>query len=222
MASRSTILGSSLAKKYWMALTGLFLCVFLVIHLAGNLQLIWGDALGFNEYTEFMTTFTPVKVISYVLYFSILFHAFDGLILTIQNNKARKKKYAYSRPDRNTIWASRNMGVLGTAIFVFLVIHMSNFWARFHWGDMAVGDAGLKDMHGTVIEAFKTWWYVLLYVISMVALGFHLWHGFKTSFRSLGMTHPKYWPLIKNTGYLFAVIVPALFALIPIYIFFNA
>jgi len=225
MAAKSALLGSSLVKKYWMALTGLFLCVFLIVHLAGNLQLLDRSMEGvtaFNEYTLFMTSFLPVKIVSYILYFSILFHSIDGLlILTIQNRAARPIGYAYSRPQRNSIWSSRNMGVLGTAVLIFIVIHMGNFWFKYKFTEMPVDHTGLKDMHAVVLASFGEAWYVALYVLSMIALGFHLWHGFASSFQSMGWNHPKYNPLIRTTGHLFAVIVPALFAMIPLYIFFN-
>ena len=100
--AQSALLKSSIAKKYWMALTGLFLCLFLAGHLAGNLQLIFGDALQFNQYALFMTTNPAVKLLSYLTYFSILFHAVDGIMLTIQNKKARPIAYAKSNPAANS------------------------------------------------------------------------------------------------------------------------
>lgn len=225
MAAKSALLGSSLVKKYWMALTGLFLCVFLVVHLAGNLQLLNDTRegmLAFNEYTHFMTTFVPVKIVSYILYISILFHAIDGiLILSAENKAARPVGYAYSKPERNTIWSSRNMGVLGTAIFVFLVIHMGNFWYKYKFTELPLDPAGMEDMHTVVVASFKEGWYTALYVLSMIALGFHLWHGFASSFQTMGWNHPRYNPVIRTTGQLFAVVMSALFAIIPIYIFFN-
>jgi len=112
--AKSALLKSSLAKKYWMALTGLFLCLFLVGHLAGNLQLIFGDASAFNEYALFMTTNPAVKVLSYVTYISILFHAIDGIVLTIQNKKARPIGYAKNNAASNSSFSSRNMAILGT------------------------------------------------------------------------------------------------------------
>src|SRR6476619_6687660 len=99
--AKSALLKSSIAKKYWMALTGLFLCLFLVGHLAGNLQLIFGDALKFNQYALFMTSNPAVKLLSYVTYFSIFFHAIDGFMLTYQNVKARPIGYAKSNPAAN-------------------------------------------------------------------------------------------------------------------------
>ena len=130
--AKSAILKSSIAKKYWMAFTGLFLCVFLLGHLAGNLQLIFSDALHFNQYALFMTTNPAVKILSYVTYISILFHAIDGIVLTIQNKKARPVAYAKTDGSSSS-FSSRNMAVLGTIILVFIVTHMVNFWAVMHF-----------------------------------------------------------------------------------------
>lgn len=139
-AKQNSYFLTSLGKKYFMALTGLFLCIFLIGHLSGNLQLFiqgYAGKLQFNEYGVFMTTFPAVKVLSYLTYFSILFHVVDGIALTLQNRKARSKKYAYSRPDKNTKWPSRNMAILGSLVLLFIVMHMTQFWARYHWdGDM--------------------------------------------------------------------------------------
>ena len=155
--ARSALLGSSVAKKYWMALTGLFLCVFLIAHLAGNLQLLDMSPEGqlkFNAYAKFMTTFPLVKAVSYLLYASILFHAFDGFLLAIQNRKARPIKYAYEKPSANSAWYSRQMALLGTLILVFLVIHMKAFWYEMHWGELGVDADGNKDLYTLVAAAF--------------------------------------------------------------------
>ena len=133
--AKSALLKSSIAKKYWMALTGLFLCLFLAGHLAGNLQLIFSDALHFNQYALFMTSNPAVKLLSYLTYISILFHAVDGILLTIQNKKARPIGYAKTNPGANSSTSSRNMAVLGTLILVFIVTHMVNFWAKMHFDD---------------------------------------------------------------------------------------
>ncbi|AWH84326.1 succinate dehydrogenase [Flavobacterium album] len=275
--AKSAFLKSSIAKKYWMALTGLFLCLFLVGHLLGNLQLIFSDALHFNQYALFMTTNPAVKVLSYLTYASIIFHAIDGIVLTVQNQKARPVKYVMNRPGKNTIWASRNMAVLGTVILVFIVSHMVTFWAVMHFDEKmplqtiminsngpglppqefylttdggylpkAQVDQGLikiehrtefhdagakvklkegyKDLHKITVDFFKQpkygLIYTILYVLSMVVLGFHLYHGFGSAFQSMGANNPKYNGLIRNFGYAFAIIVPLLFAIIPLYIYF--
>ena len=271
--AKSAFLKSSLAKKYWMALTGLFLCLFLVGHLVGNLQLIYGTSLQFNQYALFMTTNPLIKVMSYVTYLSILFHAIDGIVLTIQNKKARPIGYTKENAASNSKFASRNMAVLGTLILVFIATHMMNFWAKMHFSEMplqkvaiesefgsqelyntTVGsyigvsqvengqiviknrteffDAGAdlkiaegyKDLYKITVDFFKNeqygLWFTLFYVFSMAVLGFHLYHGFASAFQSLGATSPKYNGLIKKAGVAFSVIVPLLFAIIPIYIRF--
>lgn len=134
--AKSALMKSSLAKKYWMALTGLFLCLFLSGHLAGNLQLLVpNNALSFNKYALFMTSNPAVKILSYLTYISILFHAIDGIMLAFQNKAARPIGYAKNNPSANSPWASRNMAVLGTIILVFIVTHMVSFWARMHFDE---------------------------------------------------------------------------------------
>ena len=205
-----------------MALAGLFLCLFLVGHLLGNLQLfIPGEAgkLQFNGYAHFMTHFPPVKILSYLTYFSIIFHAVDGLVLTIHNRAARPQGYAYSRPDKNTTWSARNMGILGTILLVYIILHMGDFWVKMHWGDLGNDSAGNRDLYTPVVLSFKQWWFTLLYVLAMFAVGFHLFHGFASGFQSLGMRHPQYTPFIQKFGKGFAVVVPFLFASICVYLY---
>lgn len=240
-----------------MALTGLFLCLFLVGHLAGNLQLFlsgYSAKLQFNEYAVFMTTNPAVKILSYAVYISILFHAIDGLLLTLQNKKARPQAYAMRKPSANSMWSSRNMGILGTIILAFIVFHMQDFWYDYKFGEMpymtsedgtsvllksgeeisgatvnanyeVVSSAGkvlgpvMKDLHEEVMVAFQEWWIVLLYVISVIAIGFHLFHGFQSAFTSLGLKTPKVEAAIKTLGYGFAIVIPLAFAAIPVYVY---
>lgn len=123
---------SSLGKKLIMSLTGLFLSLFLVVHLSGNLQLFKADnGQGFNEYSYFMTHFPPVKVVSYLLYLSIVIHAVYALILTLKNRKARPVAYAHTN-EAPASWSSKNMGILGSVLLLFIVIHMGNFWFSYH------------------------------------------------------------------------------------------
>ncbi|WP_306641004.1 succinate dehydrogenase cytochrome b subunit [Sanyastnella coralliicola] len=237
--SRSAILKSSLVKKYWMALTGLFLCLFLVGHLVGNLQLFipgMEGQLQFNEYAKFMTSNPAVKILSYVTYFSILFHAIDGIKLTFENRKARPVKYAYNKPGENSGWASRNMALLGTVLLAFIATHMTNFWAKMHFSEMPMQTVDaegamlmepLKDLHTVVLAFFNpavnsmALVAMLFYVISMIAIAFHLWHGFQSAWQTLGVNHKKYTPLIKLVGKGFSVLVPLLFAVIPIYLYIT-
>lgn len=134
MSNFSKTFSSTLGKKLIMCLTGLFLCSFLIVHFIGNVQLFNDDAgLAFNGYAYFMTSFIPIKVVSYLLYASILIHSIWAVLLTLRNRAARPVSYA-KKGGNGSVWASRNMGILGTVIFVFIVVHMSNFWYEYHWG----------------------------------------------------------------------------------------
>lgn len=259
MSESKGLIKSHIVKKYWMAFTGLFLCLFLTGHLAGNLQLFmdgYAGQLQFNEYAVFMTTNPAVKLLSYVTYLSIIFHAIDGLVITLANRKARPDGYAYSKPEKNSMWSSRNMGILGTIILVYIVVHMQNFWYEYKFGETpfmmsedgsspllqdgtavkggeittegsitlageTVGTA-MRDLYTIVMEGFTNPILVVFYVLAMAALGFHLFHGFQSAFQSIGLRNKKYTPIIKKAGYAFAVIVPSLFAIIPIYLFIVA
>jgi len=152
--AKSAFLKSSIAKKYWMALTGLFLCLFLVGHLIGNLQLFmsgYEGALQFNKYALFMTSNPAVKLLSYVTYLSILFHAIDGIYLAIQNKKARPIAYAMNNPSKNSGFSSRNMAVLGTLVLFFIATHMINFWAKMKFGTSI-------PFFVTKMSDIKYWW----------------------------------------------------------------
>lgn len=214
---------STLGRKLLMALTGLFLILFLLVHLIGNLQLLKHDGgHAFNVYAEFMGTNPIIQLISKGNFAFILLHIFISLVLTIRNRKARGEK-GYAVAGKSSIWASRNMGILGTVILIFLVVHLKNFWAAQHFGgtDMVTYDGKeYRDLYTLVDFWFAKAWYAGLYVFCMIALAFHLWHGFVSSFQTLGMNHSKYNPLILFVGKAFALVVPALFAWIPISMFF--
>ncbi len=218
------LLSSSIGRKLLMALTGLFLILFLVIHLIGNLQLLKDDnGQAFNVYAKFMTTNPLIVTISYVNYACILIHVIWALLLTISNRKARGDQ-GYAVINNSSPWTSRNMGILGTLIFIFLVIHLRGFWYEMHWGGIPTANydgVEVKNLYATVDAAYSQAWYVGIYVFSMLILAFHLWHGFASSFQTLGLNHKKYNPVIAFVGKAFSILVPALFALIPIWMFLN-
>lgn len=207
-----------------MALTGLFLILFLVVHLIGNLQLLKSDSgEAFNIYAQFMTSNPLIVVISYVNYAFILIHIVWSVMLT-RRNRAARGPVGYALNKNSSQWTSRNMGILGTFIFIFLVIHLRGFWYEMHWGGIPTAQYDgkeYKDLYAVVAVAYSQIGYVLLYVVSMALLAFHLFHGFGSAFQTLGLNHVKYNPVIKFIGVAFAVIVPALFALIPIYMYLN-
>ena len=227
MTTLAQMFNSTLVKKVLMALTGLFLVLFLVGHLAGNLQLLVSNEndvarLQFNAYAHFMTTNPAVKILSYVTYIAILLHVFYALLLTLYNRRARPKGYAYPQGAQSTsTWSSRNMGVLGTFIFIFLIIHLRGFWYEMHWGGIPLDTAGNKDLYGVVAAAYAQWWYVVIYVLGMFFLSYHLLHGFAAAFQTLGFYHRRYTPGVVFIGKAFAVLVPILFALIPVVMYMR-
>jgi len=220
-------LSSSLGQKVVMSLTGLFLMLFLVVHLLGNLQLLKDDGgEAFNTYAFFMTHNPLIKFISYTLYAFILWHAVQGIRLWLSNKAARgNARYAvnYSRSSERS---SRNMAWLGIIILVFILLHMYQFWLQMKLGKLPPVEVEayshpVQNLYIPVMEAFKNPLYVIFYVVSMVVIAFHLWHGFWSSFQTLGLNHRRYTPLIKSLGYIYSIGIPAAFALIPIWMYFS-
>lgn len=215
---------SSIGKKLLMSLTGLFLILFLVAHLAGNLQLLKDDGgQSFNIYAKFMTSNPLIKFISYGLYFFILLHVVVGFIIAYYNRSAKGSAYAVSNHHKTT-WASKNMALLGTLILAFIFIHMGDFWWKMKMGQLQMvsypGVEGeMSDLYARVAAAFENPIIVTCYVIGMVVLAFHLWHGFQSAFQTLGLNHKKYSPAIKSIGRAYAIIIPLAFAIIPIWHF---
>jgi succinate dehydrogenase / fumarate reductase, cytochrome b subunit len=223
----SKFLTSSLGQKFVMSLTGLFLMLFLIIHLIGNLQLLKADGgEAFNTYAYFMTHNPLIKVVSYTLYASILLHAIQGILLWQRNKAARgDHRYAvqHARPSERP---ARNMAWLGIVIFVFIVLHMYQFWFQMHWGPVPFVEYEsyphpVRDLYSLVNDEYNNIAFVVFYVISMIVVGVHLRHGFWSAFQTLGVNQKKYTPLIHTLGFAYAVIVPALFALIPVWMFID-
>ncbi|MDX2247897.1 MAG: succinate dehydrogenase cytochrome b subunit [Bacteroidia bacterium] len=225
MSTVVNIFTHSIGKKLIMALTGLFLILFLVGHLAGNFLLFKDDGgNAFNVYAKFMTTNGVVKILSYTTYISIVVHAIYALVLTLYNRKARPVQYAYTDRGANSLWNSRNMGVLGTIVLIFLVIHLRSFWYEMKAGSIpmvTIDGMEYKNLYLVVQEAFKQLWYVLLYVLAMAGLSFHLAHGFWSAFQTLGLDHKAYTPVVKVLGITYALVVPLLFAAIPVFMYIK-
>ncbi len=207
-----------------MALTGLFLCFFLIIHLLGNFQLLLPQKeaqLQYNLYSDFLSNNLLVKIISYVLYTSILVHTIDAIYLSIKAKKAKGSSYAKDKRNRASKWYSRQMMLLGTIVFAFLVIHFKDFWFPYKFGNISNDANGNKDLYSLVFVAFQELWYVILYAVSILALGFHLLHGFFSAFRTIGLYHPTYNRIVKSLGLIFAVAISLGYLIIPFFIYLN-
>lgn len=214
---------SSIGRKLIMSLTGLFLILFLIVHLAGNLQLLFDDGgESFNTYAYSMTHNPAIIAISWGNYFFIALHAIQGILIALANRKAKGSKYAVSSPVPNTTWASKNMALLGTLILAFIFIHMGDFWFKMKFTDQLAlvsvegFDFQVKNLYKQVSTSFGTWWLVVIYLIGLLVLSFHLWHGFQSAFQTLGLNHKKYSPIIQRIGKAYAIIIPLGFAIIPV------
>lgn len=222
-------LTSSIGRKMTMSLTGLFLILFLIVHLLGNLQLLKNDqGEAFNKYAYFLTHFLPVTIISYGLYAFIVLHAVQGLLLWSDNRKAKGQGYAVSPKVPGVSWSAKQMALLGTLIFAFILIHMGDFWWKMHNHLLSEkvyagynDGIGINNLYERVSAAFNEPLIVVIYIVGQIALAFHLWHGFQSAFQTLGVNHPKYTPMIQFLGKAYSIIVPGLFALIPILFFIN-
>lgn len=208
-------LTSSLGKKIVMALTGLFLISFLVVHCGINALIFYNDGgLTFNAGAEFMGTNPIIRTMEIVLFIGILLHIYQALVLTINNNKARPIKYAVNAANSNSKWYSRSMGLLGTLILMFLIIHLKHFWVVSRFTDHLT--SGEETLFDEMKEVFESPAVVVVYSLAMVSLGYHLLHGFYSAFQTLGLNNKKYTPLIRNAGLIFSIIIPFVFAMMPI------
>ena len=210
---------SKIFQKALAALSGGFLILFLIGHLAGNLQLFIPGEIGkkqFNAYALFMTTNPAVMVLSYLTYFSILLHSTLTIFLTLKSKSVRPVKYLVNSGSSNSTWSSRNMALLGTVLLIFLIVHLRSFWYEMHFGEIGLDKWGNKDLYTVTVTAFDNIFYTAFYVLSMIMLAFHLHHGVESAFQTLGLNTLKYEKTIKFIGQGIAVVIPLVFATIPI------
>ncbi len=210
------LLATSLGKKYLMALSGLFLISFLPVHLAGNLLLLKQDGgASFDVYSQFMSTSPLIRVLEVTLVAGFLVHIIDGILLTLKNRSARPVGYKGGSGGKPLSLFSRYMGLTGSIIFIYLIIHINSFTLKHR-----VYEPGNVAFYHTVKSAFETGWgglYPWFYVLAMALLALHLNHGFQSAFQSLGLNHRKYTPLIKKIGLIYSIVIPLGFAAIPVY-----
>ncbi len=211
---------SSVTKKIVMAVAGLFLISFLMVHLGINLLMLRSDGgVMFSEAVHFMTTNFLIKIFEVVLFGGFLIHIIFGIILQVYNWIARPDRYKVEGFS-HTSFFSKYMIHTGAVIFVFLAIHFTNFYfIKLGLVDPPVGVAP-HDFYTRAMLLFSSDFYAVLYIVLMVFLGFHLQHAFQSAFQTLGLAHSKYTPVIKAIGTIYAIVVPAGFVLIPVYFMF--
>lgn len=222
----SRLLTSSIGQKLIMSLTGLFLILFLIVHMSGNLQLLADDGgRSFNIYAAFMSHNPFIKVISIGLYAFIILHSIQGIALWLANRKAKGSRHNTGKVAGAT-WASKNMAILGILIFAFLCLHMGDFWFKMRFTDSLTmvtypgHDVAVQDIYSRVNVAFQQPWLVAIYLLGVTALCIHLVHGFQSAFQSLGLRHKKYTPLLVTIGWIYAIVICAGFAIMPLYHYF--
>lgn len=213
--ANSAIFKSSIGKKFFMGITGLFLISFLIIHASIN-AMIWYNDGGetFSHWGHFMGTNPIIRTLEIGLVIGFIVHIVDGLLLWKENYSARPVKYKYNKPSANSKWYSRSMGLLGTLILIFLVIHTAHFWIPNRANQFATGEE--LNLFAMMMDIFQNPLVVAIYVAGCFSLFWHLLHGFKSAFQSLGLNHTKYNKVIEVVGIGFAVVVPFIFAMMPI------
>ncbi len=212
---------SSIGKKFVMGFTGFFLITFLIVH-AGVNSLIFQNDNGnmFNTVAYFMSHNFILRIMEVGLFVGLLLHIIQGLILWKQNSAARPIGYKMNRPNYNSKWYSRSMGLLGTLLLLFLVMHLYHFWAGTKNALFFENDAP-HDLYQEMIKVFANPLIVALYVAGLISLFFHLLHGFQSAFQTFGINHKRYTPIIKGIGVVYSVVICILFALMPIAVFLK-
>ena len=213
--------GSSIGRKIVMALSGLFLVSFLLLHFAVNFVSVFSPD-AYNVASEFMgTNFAVQFIMQPLLILGVIVHFVMGIYLELQNNRARKVKYAMYKGQSNSSWMSRNMIYSGLVVLLFLAVHFVDFWfpeMQYKYVDK-LSDA--QRYYPELVEEFHNPVRVVVYVLSFIALALHLLHGFQSSFQSVGLSHKKYTPVLKTISIWFAYLIPIGFIFIALFHHFS-
>jgi succinate dehydrogenase / fumarate reductase cytochrome b subunit len=227
---------SSIGKKLVMALTGLFLISFLVVHVGINsciyndLSFFDHDDNGkmFNQAAHFMGSSVLIRIMEIGLFIGFIIHIVQGYVLTVKNQQKRSVGYKVKMGTEGSRWYRKSMGLLGTLILFFLIIHIANFWVPSRiTEDLTpreyLGPNGPKvhDLFERMVNVFQNPWIVALYILACISLAWHLVHGFQSAFRTLGISNKKYLSMLNAFGIGFSILVPLLFALMPLSMHFG-
>ncbi len=212
---------SSIGQKITMALTGIFLILFLIVHVSVN-ACIWANDGGeiFNRAANFLGANIVPRVIEWGLFAFFLLHIVQGFVLEAENRTKRNVGYAINYGNRGSRWYSRSMGLLGTLVLLFLIIHLIDFWIPSRFSKMPevtlTGGKVVHNLYSLMQVRFQELWIVIVYVIGCISLAYHLMHGFYSAFKTMGVYNKRYLILIRWAGYAFSIIVPLAFAMMPI------
>ncbi|MDP4224470.1 MAG: succinate dehydrogenase cytochrome b subunit [Bacteroidota bacterium] len=205
------VLFSSISQKFVMALAGIFLILFLPVHLTINLMLLKSDPEPFNKAARFMATFPVVRIIEILLFSAFILHIAWGILVQIQNWLARPVGYVSGNKAETTFF-SKFMIWTGAAILTFLVLHFFNFF--FIRLGFVKGDP--EDFYSIAHNLFKIPAYNFIYLVCFLLLGLHLYHAFSSAFQTLGLNHPFWTPIVKVFSWIYSILIPLGFAAISI------
>lgn len=214
-------------RKTIMALTGLFLCIFLVVHLSANFILVLPESTArglYNSYSTLLRENPLITAVSYLLYASILLHAIYALVITIRNRQSKPVRYAKNQASENSSWASQNMGLLGVAILLFIGVHLANFWARIKLGlgeSVGMDAEGHIDVYEVTYTLFHNPYYVAFYTLLVIPLAFHLYHGFRSAFMTLGFHHRRGLRIVSKISLIYAAVMGLGFGVIPLIVYLK-
>ncbi|RYZ44503.1 MAG: succinate dehydrogenase cytochrome b subunit [Sphingobacteriales bacterium] len=224
---------SSVGKKLVMSLSGLFLISFLVVHVGLNACVFndlpffdpTDDGRMFNKAAHFMGSTVVIRIMEIGLFVFFLIHIIQGYVLEVQNRSKRSIGYKVKMGSRGSTWYSKSMGLLGTLLLFFLIMHIAHFWVpsrvTHDLTPVTYGDMEAHNLFERMVDVFQNPWIVILYVLGCISLGWHLLHGFQSAFRTLGLYNHRYIDTFKALGTGFSIFVPLLFALMPISMYFG-
>jgi succinate dehydrogenase / fumarate reductase cytochrome b subunit len=217
MTTRRSFLGSQITTKLIIGVTGILLFAYLILHIAGNLMVFLGPEI-FNTYSHALISNPLVVPVEIGLVVVFLIHLLKAVGMTFQNQSARPAKYTkkeWAGGESQKSIASSSMIVTGLAILIFVPIHV---WT-FKYGTFYDLGNGVRDLYRLEAEHFSSPIAVTLYVVMMVLVGLHLWHGVPSSFQSLGLNGPRFTPLIRKAGKVSAVLIAGGFIVITLWVF---
>lgn len=218
MTSRRGPSGSLIVTKLVIGTTGMLLFLYLILHIAGNALVFFGPEI-FNTYSHTLISNPLVVPVEIGLLIVFLIHLFKAIPMTLRNQAARPEQYAkktWAGGASQKSVASSTMILTGVALLIFIPIHV---WMFKYGPEYPYGASEMRDLYRLERENFNSPLAVGLYVLAMVLVGMHLWHGVASSFQSLGIAGPRVTPLIRKVGQISAVVIAGGFIVIAVWVF---
>lgn len=216
---------TSIGKKLVMGFTGLFLISFLIVHAYVNSMIFVGED-AFNSAADFMGTTIAIRIMEVGLFAGIILHIVQGYLLVQRNLATRSERYHIKPGNKTSAWYSRSMGLLGTLILLFLVVHIAHFWVPSRVTHdlnetQLINGRTTHNLYQRMLEVFQSPVVVIIYLLGVFSLAWHLVHGFYSAFQTMGLTTHKYKKMIRNIGIVFSVVICLLFAAMPVSMFMG-